>query len=168
MLHAYTFSYKVTLTNSLIESYCDRTVERLFQLPFYQSWVFGPLFSTIISPPFPHGVAKSFRRSRKRVSSRRPSHLSPSYHKRKHEPAMPARAIQKSKSHQGPLVPNLLPCRIHRDGSVDASGRYWKPISKGELAFSLFSFFLFLSFFSFFGLFLGGERGGVAVGKGEG
>ncbi|PSS10906.1 hypothetical protein M430DRAFT_22240 [Amorphotheca resinae ATCC 22711] len=43
---------------------------------------------------------------------------------------MPARAIQKSKSHQGPLVPNLLPCRIHRDGSVDASGRYWKPVLK--------------------------------------
>lgn len=119
-------------------------------------------------PPPPPTASQNHSAGPANASSRRPSHLSPSHRKHEHEPAMPARAIQKSKSHQGPLVPNLLPCRIHRDGSVDASGRYWKPISKGELAFSLFSFFLFLSFFSFFGLFLGGERGGVAVGKGEG
>jgi len=24
-------------------------------------------------------------------------------------------------------APNLLPCRIHRDGPVDASPRYWSP-----------------------------------------
>ena len=34
---------------------------------------------------------------------------------------------------QKPCTPNILPCRIHRDGPVNASPRYWAPeTSKGQ------------------------------------
>ncbi|CAG8972193.1 hypothetical protein HYALB_00007335 [Hymenoscyphus albidus] len=36
-------------------------------------------------------------------------------------------AIQKSSSHKGKFTPHLLPCRIHHNGPVNASKRYWDP-----------------------------------------
>lgn len=38
-------------------------------------------------------------------------------------------SIQRSNAHQPPTecMPNLLPCRIHHDGPVNASERYWSP-----------------------------------------
>lgn len=36
-------------------------------------------------------------------------------------------AIQKSKSHKGKCTPNVLPCRVHHNGPVNASKRYWEP-----------------------------------------
>ncbi|KIN00156.1 hypothetical protein OIDMADRAFT_125382 [Oidiodendron maius Zn] len=38
------------------------------------------------------------------------------------------RAIRKSSSHQS-CTPNILPCRIQHNGSVDASQRFWSPVS---------------------------------------
>lgn len=43
-------------------------------------------------------------------------------------------ALQKSTANDTTrkCIPNLLPCRIHRDGPVDATPRYWSPeIDKG-------------------------------------
>ncbi|KAI9679288.1 MAG: hypothetical protein M1817_005308 [Caeruleum heppii] len=36
-------------------------------------------------------------------------------------------AIQPAKQAAGKCTPNVLPCRINRDGPVDASERYWAP-----------------------------------------
>lgn len=46
-------------------------------------------------------------------------------------------AVQKSTANDTArkCIPNLLPCRIHHDGTVDATLRYWSPeTDKGTLA----------------------------------
>lgn len=51
--------------------------------------------------------------------------------------AQPAKDGKASK-YEGTITPNLLPCRIHRDGPVRAGKRYWDPrVGKGELAFPI-------------------------------
>lgn len=37
-------------------------------------------------------------------------------------------AVQKSAKQLNKCHPNLLPCKINHNGSVDASDRYWKPL----------------------------------------
>ncbi|KAG0652804.1 hypothetical protein D0Z07_0644 [Hyphodiscus hymeniophilus] len=36
-------------------------------------------------------------------------------------------AIRKSKKNEGKCIPNVLPCRINRNGHVNVSRRYWNP-----------------------------------------
>jgi hypothetical protein len=51
--------------------------------------------------------------------------------------AQPAKNGKGSK-YEGTITPNLLPCRIHRDGPVRAVKRYWDPrVGKGELVFPI-------------------------------
>jgi hypothetical protein len=54
----------------------------------------------------------------------------------KHKLSM--RAIRKSSSHQA-CTPNILPCRIQHNGHVDASRRFWSPVTGGP--FSLLSYY---------------------------
>ncbi|KAH8678892.1 ribonuclease H2 non-catalytic subunit-domain-containing protein [Tricladium varicosporioides] len=45
---------------------------------------------------------------------------------------MKMHAIQKSKLHKGKCTPNVLPCRVHHNGPVNASKRYWEPRSTSD------------------------------------
>jgi len=41
-------------------------------------------------------------------------------------------AIQKSKKHQGAVIPNVLPCRIHHSGPIGISKRHWAPFTSSD------------------------------------
>ncbi|KAF2428354.1 ribonuclease H1 small subunit [Tothia fuscella] len=40
--------------------------------------------------------------------------------------SMPSLAIEKSSKEAVKCIPNLLPCKLHHDGPVNGSERYWK------------------------------------------
>jgi ribonuclease H2 subunit C len=49
-------------------------------------------------------------------------------------------AIQKSITHKGKCTPNVLPCRIHHNGPLNASKRYWQPrTTKGMVSVACIS-----------------------------
>ena len=52
----------------------------------------------------------------------------------------PMIAIQKIKAEtvKSQCIPNLLPCRVHQDGPVNASPKYWNP-QEGECELTLSS-----------------------------
>lgn len=52
-------------------------------------------------------------------------------------------AIRRSAKQPGKCHPNLLPCKINHNGSVDASDRHWKPSDKGESLIFYRSLFVF-------------------------
>ncbi|KAF2083272.1 ribonuclease-like protein H2 subunit C [Saccharata proteae CBS 121410] len=41
-------------------------------------------------------------------------------------------AIQQTKTSADKCTPNLLPCRVHHDGPVNATDRYWRPANDGD------------------------------------
>lgn len=46
--------------------------------------------------------------------------------------------IQRKTGEDKKVLPNILPCRIHHDGPVDISERYWSPeVNAGEVCESV-------------------------------